>query len=323
MPARRSREIKSLKPDLQIAFYERLKTIRGLYLDEALQHAIEVIDMRTLDEELLSVVGAEHLKKIAKYRLRGEVFFSVPCLLRARPSLLGYYRLLYGLSQKEFYNKGPYGRFKRLEDAGTIPAAIEPEVSALCESLVETGKRLIDGISELSISIAHDLQLLTLGPQLRGGRNTKLGQDASRDLFELLERLVGRYAREITSRSIRLENESGRTVLIEFSSDPDVRITEQLASSVRPLVSIEIKGGADGSNIHNRLGEAEKSHLKAKSRGFFEFRTITRVPADESVARRASPTTTHFFHLDQIKSRSTKAHRAFRDVLGSVLGIRG
>jgi hypothetical protein len=156
MAARRSREIKSLKPDLQIAFYERLKTIRGLYLDEALQHAIEVIDMRTLDEELLGVVGAEHLKRIAKYRLRGEVFFPVPCLLRARPSLLGYFRLLYGLSQKEFYNKGPYGRFKRLEDAGTIPAAIEPEVSALCESLVETGKRLIDGVSELSISIAHD-----------------------------------------------------------------------------------------------------------------------------------------------------------------------
>ena len=114
-----------------------------------------------------------------------------------------------------------------------------------------------------------------------------------------------------------------RSISATFIYLRSLRITEQLASSVRPLVSIEIKGGADVSNIHNRLGEAEKSHLKAKSRGFFEFWTITRVPADESVARRASPTTTHFFHLDQIKSQSTKAHRAFRDVLGSVLGIRG
>ncbi len=56
-------------------------------------------------------------------------------------------------------------------------------------------------------------------------------------------------------------------MLIEFSSDPDVLITEKLQSGVRYILSIEVKGGTDASNIHNRLGEAEKSHLKAKKFG--------------------------------------------------------
>jgi hypothetical protein len=32
-------------------------------------------------------------------------------------------------------------------------------------------------------------------------------------------------------------------------------------------VAVEIKGGKDYSNIHNRIGEAEKSHQKAKKEG--------------------------------------------------------
>ena len=38
------------------------------------------------------------------------------------------------------------------------------------------------------------------------------------------------------------------------------------ASRDRPLVAIEVKAGTDASNIHNRIGEAEKSHLKARAR---------------------------------------------------------
>ena len=149
-----------------------------------------------------------------------------------------------------------------------------------------------------------------------------MGQDATKDVFELIKDIVNTYIKETTKRTIIVENDSGRTVLIEFLSDPDIRITEKLKTHMRPLVSIEIKGGTDASNIHNRLGEAEKSHQKARNRGFFEFWTIIRVDVNQELARKESPTTSHFFHLDRIKISSTQDHQKFRELLGSLIGIR-
>lgn len=119
-----------------------------------------------------------------------------------------------------------------------------------------------------------------------------------------------------------IENSSGRMVLVEFFSDPDVRITEKLPSAVRPIVSIELKGGTDFSNIHNRLGEAEKSHQKARNRGFFEFWTVVRVDIDETAAKQESPTTSRFFHLDRISRQGTREHQEFSDLLRGLLGIQ-
>jgi hypothetical protein len=47
------------------------------------------------------------------------VFFPCPLVLRANPKLLGYYRLLYGVSQKDFVQAGQ-GIFSSMEDAGVI-----------------------------------------------------------------------------------------------------------------------------------------------------------------------------------------------------------
>ena len=45
---------------------------------------------------------------------------------------------------------------------------------------------------------------------------------------------------------------------MEFAADPDICIREELPSGkFRNLVAIEIKGGKDYSNVHNRIGEAE------------------------------------------------------------------
>ena len=125
-----------------------------------------------------------------------------------------------------------------------------------------------------------------------------------------------------TERTIHIINDSKRTVMIEFFSDPDVRITQKLESGVRPLVSMEIKGGTDASNIHNRVGEAEKSHQKAKNLNFFEFWTIIRVDVDSEVVKRESPTTTHFFHIDRIIDSSSPEHAQFKDLLAAMMGIR-
>ena len=316
-----AQKLKIIEPNLQVSFYYRLETMRRMYLDEALRDTIGSIDIASLDDQLAEYVSPEHLKRVASFGLRGEVFFAVPCVLQANPFLLGYYRLLLGLSRKEMYNKGGYGKFKRLEESGDIPEGVVADIPALCRSLVGSAQILVDGIDTLSLPIVHDLQLLTIGPQLRGSENTRLGQDATREVFTLLQSIVADYQKESTTRTILLQNAAGRPVLIEFTSDPDVRITMKMESGTRPLVSIEIKGGTDYSNVHNRLGEAEKSHQKAKGRGFLEFWTIIRIDLPEEVARRESPTTSHFFHLDRIKNPRTDEHKRFRDILGAILGI--
>jgi len=113
-----------------------------------------------------------------------------------------------------------------------------------------------------------------------------------------------------------------RPVLIEFGADPDVFVTEKLGASIRHVLSVEVKGGADASNIHNRLGEAEKSHLKAKKLGCTDLWTILRVDIDTTTAQRGSPTTTRFFNLDRIRDRRSREFQEFREELCSRLGIR-
>ena len=309
-----------LEPKLQIAFYYMLKAVRETYLGEALSATVKKLETKSIDDDLNRYV---RLARLTGFGLRGERVFPVPCVMTANPSLLGYYRLLYGLSQKEFYNKGPFGRFRVLEDkGGDVPHRLLLMVEPLCRSLISTGQQLVEEIDCVSLDVVHELQLLTLGPQLRGSRNTKIGQDASKEVFELIRSIVAPYVRKSDDRMIRLENDSGRIVRIEFASDPDICITEQLDSGDRASVAIEIKGGTDPSNIHNRLGEAEKSHQKAKGKGFFEFWTIVRVDVDDVLAKRESPTTSHLFHLNRIKLGPTEEHKVFRDMLGSLLGIR-
>lgn len=311
-----------INPNLQVSFYYRLQSLRNVYLHEALKNTIKKIDLETLNEELSKFVSAEALNRVASFGIRGEVFFPVPCLIQTNPYLLGFYRLLLGISQKECYTKGPFGRFKKLEEDGEIPERVKGHITALCKSLISSSEILVAKLDDIKLDIVNELQLLTLGPQLRGGENNRIGDTAIKEFRSLLERYLKTYVKEETERTLILENDSKRTVLIEFSNDPDVRIHEKLETHVRPLVSIEIKGGSDKSNIHNRIGEAEKSHQKAKNQGFFEFWTIVRVDVDINEAKRESPTTSHFFHLNHIGNRAHKEHKIFKEKLASLLGIR-
>src|SRR5262249_12431191 len=109
-----------LSPDLQIRFWARLQLIRNEYLSEALSSTIATLDIGRLDRELAKLVGKKRLAALAVHFLRGEAFYPVPGVLTAKPMLLGYYRLLYGLSQKEFYSKGPFGRFRSMEEGDRL-----------------------------------------------------------------------------------------------------------------------------------------------------------------------------------------------------------
>lgn len=313
-------------PDLQIDVYGRLNEIRKKFLIEALGNTIKSLKISEIDAELEKYVSEASLNKVASFGIRGEFFFPVPLIIRANPYLHGYYRLLYGISQKEMYNNDDYrkdfGKFKRLENTGKVSEKTDAYIEDLCVSLIATGELFLDFLDEISISLINELQLLTLGPQIRGSINTKRGSDATQEAINLITTLVKPYIQKSTGKRIIIKNDSERQIKIEFLSDPDVKIEEMVNQNWVPKVAMEIKGGKDKSNVWNRIGEAEKSQLAAAIYGFAHRWTIVRVDIDEGKAREASPSTTMFFNLDRIQDQNDKEHSKFIDNFSSILGIR-
>jgi hypothetical protein len=102
------------EPELQVSFARFLAEIREAMLQDALRETIRTLDIPTIDKELADLVPSYSLATLAGHGMRGELLFAVPTVLTANPRLLGYYRLLYGYSQKEFFKTGVGGQFKRL-----------------------------------------------------------------------------------------------------------------------------------------------------------------------------------------------------------------
>ena len=108
--------------NLQVTVATALDAFRRLYLQQALSQMIEKLNLSDLNAELDSFVPPDDLKRLASRSIRGEFLFPVPCLLTANPRSLGYYRLLRGFSQKEFFNKGKLGWYQGLGPARNRPA---------------------------------------------------------------------------------------------------------------------------------------------------------------------------------------------------------
>ena len=313
-------EFPAQSADLQIDFWARLQQIRSKYLADALAQAVKSLNVKDLDRELEQNVGNENLAPLTMHGLRGEVFFPIPVLLKAKPQLLGYYRLLYGRSQKDFY-KSPFGRFKAMEVNNLLSQENEALLASLCECLVHTGAKLLRAIQPMSLTAVHELQLLTVGPQLRGSQNVSIGRGATKQVFDLIRKLVARHVQNSTESVISVKNAAGRIVQIAFAPDPDITIIETMPTTSVPSTSIEIKGGSDVSNVHNRIGEAEKSHLNAKDSGFTRFWTILKARVSNARAKSQSPTTTAFFNLDDILDESSDGHTRFKELLYQTVGV--
>jgi hypothetical protein len=284
-------------------------------------------DLSALNAELSSLVPARLLKRLASEGLRGELFFPVPYLLQRSPFLVGYYRLLLGFSQKAFYEQGPFSAFKSLETGGKISVSVRQDILPFCLSLIASAALLLEAIDPVSPEIVHDLQMLTLGPQLRGSRNVDVGQAAVETMIDLLKGLLSPYAPQVNRREIAFTNDSPVAVSIHFGGDPDIAIGARLGSENRGLLAIEIKGGTDISNIWNRLGEAEKSHRTARTKGYNELWTVTSVDLGSAheirkTAELKSPTTTRFFFLPRIVDAASPEGILFRRLLGSIIGAK-
>ena len=131
-----------------------------------------------------------------------------------------------------------------------------------------------------------------------------IGKKATEDVFLSIKVILERNLVEHHPQKMIVKNASKRKVILALGSDPDIRIEEDFSGTLRKKVAIEIKGGTDKSNAHNRAGEAEKSHQKAKKEGFRDFWTIiAKKGLDEDKLRAESPTTNSWFDVAQILGR--------------------
>lgn len=312
-------------PDAQVSFARLLRQFRDRCLQGVVTNVVAKLEIPALDRQLAEYVPASALAALAGHGLRAELVFPTPLVLIARPELLTYYRLLHGFSQKEFYRAGSdVSRFKAMEVSNVLTGKAAPHVPDLCRAFAVVGCDLLAGLGDQALDsrFLDDLSLLTLGPQLRGGANVKAGAAGISAVFEAIHSIVKGAVVKADPSRIELLNGAGRRVVIEFASDPDIVIQEQIADAhVRQAVAIEVKAGRDFSNIHNRIGEAEKSHLKARGRGFVECWTVVNVDKiDMLQARRESPSTDHFFRISDLSLGCGPAYEEFRN---RVIGLTG
>lgn len=316
------------EPKQQVDFAFSLKRFRGIYLQNALLETVRDMDIVALDTQLAEYVNKADLATLATYGLRAELLFPVPILLETNPFLLGYYRLLMGYSQKEFYGKDKgfnAGCFKSMEVKGNIGKVAKPKISELCHAFCSVASSLLQGVGPLRVSreLLDDLTLLTVGPQLRGGANNQRGADGIILVFEIIKEIVSHAVAEVRENAIEVNSATGRNVLIEFAPDPDIIIREEMSlDNYRNVVAIEVKSGTDVSNIHNRIGEAEKSHQKARGLGYTECWTVVNVSRlDMDKARKESPSTNRFYSITDLSLREGEQYEDFRRRVLSLTAI--
>lgn len=313
-------------PELQVSFALQLKEFRNLWLQDALLETVGGLEISTVDAELSKFVPKADLKALASRGLRGELVFAVPTVLQANPHLLGYYRLLLGYSQKEFYGTGfGIASLKSMETSGKINTKSQVGINELCSALCKAASHLVKNLdsTNLTLDLLDDLALLTVGPQMRGGVNNKLGQKGIKDVFLVIQEILSHAIINHTNEAIEIKNSSGRDVWVEFAADPDIVIREEMSeTNFRRILAIEVKSGTDISNIHNRIGEAEKSHQKAKKEGYPVCWTVVNVQKlDIAKAKTESPTTNTFYSLKSLLSRKGSEYEEFKQNIISMVGI--
>ena len=313
-------------PDTQVSFAKALTEIRSFYLQDALAATIASMDIDEVDSELHDYVDKHSLQVLARHGMRGELLFAVPSVLAENPRLLGYYRLLLGYRQKGFYCAATgAGIFKSSEEKGKLSPRQRDGLPVLCKALNASAAYLLESFDAKMICppFFDQLTLLTLGPQLRGGANVQKGTSAIADVFNVILQIVQTAVIASDPHCIELKNTSGRTVYIQFSPDPDIVIWEELApDTYRNLVAIEVKCGKDYSNVHNRVGEAEKSHQKARKDGYVECWTVVNVDRIAmDMASKESPTTNKFYRISQLLDKGSSEYLDFSLQICSIVGI--
>jgi len=310
-------------PGRQVAFYQLLVAARKQWFIDALRDALKSLDQAAVKDEILRYVPADAQRLLAGAGLRDEYIFPIPAVLEAKPSLVGYYRMLLGAPQKSFYKSSTgMGPFKTMEELGTISDNQKKRLPAFCKSMAVVLADLVRQIEDITDRDVRELPLLTFGAQLQGSNNTAIGKKAMADVFVAIKEIVKKHIKKEEPRKLTIENASGRTVVVALSSDPDVSVVEMVGNTEHRKVAIEVKGGTDVSNAHNRAGEAEKSHSKAKQKGYRDFWTIiSKKGLSLTKLQGESQTTTMWFDAIEVLGRNGPDWDTFKEHLAGVIGI--
>jgi XcyI restriction endonuclease len=294
-------------------------TRRKWFMD-ALSEAVSRLDQSAIRAEAADYIPGDVQRILAAAGLRDEYVFPLPLVLREKPSLVGYYRLLLGASQKSFYRGTTgMGQFRSMEEHGTISAMQAKLVPVFCQAMSRWLAELLRQIPDISDRDVRELPPLTFGAQLQG---TRIGRRAMQDVFMTIGEIVRGYTTKWEPERLNVRNASGRTVVITLGRDPDVSAREVIGQRILYKVAIEVKGGTDVSNAHNRAGEAEKSHLKAKRKGFKDFWTIiSKQGLEMSKLAQESQTTTEWFDVTELLGRRGQDWEEFRAKLAGAVGI--
>jgi hypothetical protein len=311
-------------PSKQLALHKLVVAARKTVLHEALADALGEVDPDAVQAEMKALAPSDARKLLARAGIRNEHVFATPSVLRVQPSTLGYYRLLLGTSKKSFYENSETGLrpFKPLEEKETIPPKVADRLDELCEALNTAMAALILELDpQVTSQDLAQLPLVTLGAQLDGIYRNDIGKAATAETFLVIRELLEPYLTSESDTTLTLENSSGRLVRIVLASDPDVQIFEQFASHERLNVAIEIKGGSDSSNAHNRAGEAEKSHQKVRNQARDFWTVIALRQVDLKQLKRESPSTREWFNVAEILDREGPHYEKLKDLLAGAVGV--
>jgi hypothetical protein len=304
----------------QVRFHESLAIARSTWLVDALRDAQGRVDPNQLKHELSNYVPVDVQQLLGAAGIRDEDVFPTPVLLEIQPTLVGYYRLLLGVPQKTFYGSGAgRGRFRIMEVRGTIDdsqRALLPEFcAAMSTALADLVRRMNPRITPRDVA---ELPLLTLGSQFQGGNNNTIGKAATKGVFLAIADAIKDWIVDQSPTELNVRTPDMKDFVIALANDPDVRFQRKSGGELVNLLSIEIKGGTDRSNVYNRGGEAEKSHQGAKTSGYRTCWTVigmTNIDVDKLT--RGSPTTDAWFDTVQIVARSGRDWERFQEGIRS------
>lgn len=309
----------------QLAVHQMLLVFRKSVLHGALLDALGDVDPHVVSSELGALAPAAGRQTLATAGIRDEFAFATPSLLRHSPKLLGYYRLLLGISQKQFYAAATgLSAFRRMEDRGVVSEAMDVRLEELCEALNAAMGDLISQISPtITAQDVDQLPLLVLGAQIDGSLRVKIGATATSGVFDSVKAAVAEKVAvtDVSPTEVTFVNASGRSVWIRLAADPDAVIEEEISGQRVFKVAIEIKGGTDRSNAHNRAGEAEKSHQKVSGSASDFWTVISLRGVDLAALRTESPTTKKWFDVSEVVAMSGPDWDSFKSALAIACGI--
>jgi hypothetical protein len=289
-----------------------------------LSDALRKIEPSILKQQITQYAPPDAQRILAGAAIRDEMVFPTPIVLEAKPTLIGYYRLRLGSPQKTFYGSATgLQRFKRMESDGVLTDRLRMALPDLCSGMSQSLAELVYQVSpQITPRDVAELPLLTFGSFLQGQNNVAIGAQATKDVFLAVADIVRAFLQKHDERLLVVKNASNRVVRITLASDPDIRIEEESEGTSIRKVALEIKGGTDVSNVHNRAGEAEKSHQKARRRGFRDYWTIIATKGvSVDALRHESATTMSWFDAAQILGRHGSDWEDFRNRIAQAVGI--